>query len=163
MAYVKMSQRINPTLFDKDEIIRFYSSVNFNEFKALEEERNQEIEKIAFHNRNTFLLKTNKLLPLMAIVAEKLRISKGLDNKGKLFVFTNDDEKLAYFINVIDPSLDILKIYETSNNTTELINEIKNKYSYFDKTLLKLEVYYNNRFNKLTEDDIWEEIEKKNR
>lgn len=69
-----------------------------------------------------------------------------IQNQKELIGLKTPEEQLAFFILVVDPNLDILKIYEEESMTPPTKERILEEFGYYSKALINFEKLYHSRF-----------------
>jgi len=135
--------------FRKNSIIKFYHIININDFSSITEERQSELDEIVNTWKEHFISNSVGILTLMTYTSERLTTS------SKKFGL-NTKEELAYFyINIVDPVLLFLEIYESASKSDEIKNNCIKNFYFYDKFLIQLEKKYNDYFKKYNPEDLW--------
>lgn len=69
-----------------------------------------------------------------------------VQNQKELIGLKSPEEQLVFFILVVDPSLDMLKIYEEESMTEPTKERILEQFGYYSKSLINFEKLYHSRF-----------------
>ena len=85
----------------------------------------------------------------MTFAAERLTISY------KTYGLLTKSEAAYFYINIIDPNLLFLEIYEAANMVQERRNFSFLNFGIYDQYLMYLEKMYNNYFLDYNPDDLW--------
>lgn len=134
---------------DLKTILKFYRIINFHGFDEITDERREELDEIVLKNKRFFISQATCRQALMTFLASKMITS------SKNYGLKNGAEQAYFFINVLDPELQVLAVYEAANTQEEIKDlNLKNFYIY-DKFLIALEKSYNVRFQKYQEDELW--------
>ena len=139
--------------FNVEQLKQFYCNRKFRNFYLIKPERKTELDMIAALLRDDFLQKCENNGNFLNIVTAKLTTS------ARLFGLNNDDEILYVYVLIVDPNLEYLKIYESSNKVHELKKRTIKFLGIFDPNLLGLEKIFNKRFHVVSEEDYWQEID----
>lgn len=144
-------------------ILKFYKSLEFTRFIKLHSKRLLEIDELVEKERVYFTLDTTNIASLATSTAKKLQ------NNFNSFNLFNGDEAAYFFIKMVDPNFLFLEAYESVMNNNELIKTCELNFGFFDRYLILLEKYYNEKFKIFTPEDLWAKesllrirIEKKN-
>lgn len=78
-------------------------------------------------------------------------------NQKKLIGLNSLAEQLAFFILVVDPNLDMLKIYEEESMIPKMEKRIIEEFGFYHPSLLSLEEKYHSRFCPNKKISIWSE------
>ena len=135
--------------FRKDVILKFYQYLGKIDFTTITNDRRKEIDLIvAKHN---YYFKTNSIgfLTLMTFVAERLTTSY------KTYGLLDKNEAAYFYINIIDPNLLFLEVYEAANMKQEQKDFSFLNFGIYDKYLMFLEKTYNDYFLDYNPNDLW--------
>lgn len=135
--------------FRKDVILKFYQYIKMPNFESIDEQRRIELNTIINKYHYFFHNQTYGLLTLMTMVSEKLLTS--YRNYGLL----SKDELAYFYINMIDPTLQFLEVYESANKVPEIKEFCFKNFGICDKYLIELEKRYNLHFKDYTSEDLW--------
>jgi len=135
--------------FRKDVILRFYHYLGKVDFTSITSDRRKELDKIVAKHTYYFQTQSAGFLTLMTFVAERLTISY------KTYGLLTKSEAAYFYINIIDPNLLFLEIYEAANMVQERRNYSFLNFGIYDQHLMYLEKMYNNYFLDYNPDDLW--------
>jgi len=134
--------------FNKENLIKFYQTLNFTNFQTINEERKIELDKIALKHRYYFHDQTVSFKSRFNFLCQKLVAS------APRFDLNNGDEKVYFLINILDHDLDVLKLYENSNTVLELQKNMIMYFGIYDRNLIALERKYNEYFKVYEPEDL---------
>lgn len=142
--------------FRKDVILKFYQYLGKIDFTTITPERRNELNKIVAKYNYYFHKNSIGFLTLMTFVAERLTTSY------KTYGLLDKNEAAYFYINIIDPNLLFLEVYESANMIQEQKDYSFLNFGIYDKYLMYLEKVYNNYFLDYDPDDLWsrEQIKK---
>lgn len=120
-------------LFNKDTIVRFYKLMNFTTFNELSEERRAEIDAYVNKWRFFFNNRCLGLRALMTFTAEKMISSNGYYGPK------TSQEKMYFYIKMVDPQLYFLEAHESANTMEEERNLCLLNFRIYDPYLIKYE------------------------
>ena len=146
---------------NKPTIIKYFTilknmPIDFSEL-ANDAEALENINKYIELKKNYFYNEAIGKKTLLTLLCEKLITSP------KCYGINNYNESAYFFINIYDPKLKLLKIYESVCNTEDLKYNVARYFSFYDEEVIKsiivLEKLYNKTFqiynlNELLLDDI---------
>lgn len=134
---------------NKGSISKFYKTLKFTGFKKISQERKDELDIIVSKYEYYFKNMTDTKLALMSLLADRLITS------SKTYGLLNGDEQAYFFVKMIDPELNHLALYEASNKIEDIKNNAIKDFNFYDKNLIILEKYLNERFHEYDVDDLW--------
>lgn len=144
------------TIYNKTAIAKFYHMVENANFDLLSDETISLLDYCINKWHYAFYHNTAGLLTRMTLTAEKMTTSNGYLGPKSI------EEKLYFYIRMVDPDFLFLEAYEACNKTEELVNCCKLNFHIYDPYLIKFERELYKRLN--LKDDLWSlERIKKNR
>ncbi len=121
----------------------FFKDNPTRKFRAIEDERKTEIEKMAtlWSLNHSSLSLEDKFYEIIKEI--KKDQSRGFQRKYNLL---KGDEKFIFFLSAFDPALVMLRISLDSSDKSEYFTRIKEEFGFFpDQRVLTLEKFYNKR------------------
>ncbi|MBE6148855.1 MAG: hypothetical protein E7167_05165 [Firmicutes bacterium] len=133
---------------NKNTIMRFYRLMQSSNFANLDETKMQALDEAVNHWRTFFNNKSCGLLSLMTFTAEKMITSNGR------YTAVTPEEKVYFYIKMIDPELYFLEAYESGNTMDEIKELCFLNFRLYDPYLIH---YEKKLCNVLTDapDDMW--------
>ena len=135
--------------FNRQAIIKFYTSIGFTNFNNLEEERIVAIDDIALRSSFFMAYDTITLGSLMTRCAEKLTTS------SRNFGLLNGDEAIYFYIKIVDPDFLFLEAYESANKKEEIKPLCLQNFKIYDPTLIYFEKIFQRKFKLESLKDLW--------
>lgn len=135
--------------FKLDRILRFYKYLGKINFKSIDLNRKEELDRLVKKYYTLFHSQTIGLGTLMTMTAEKLTTSY------KCYGLLNKEEAAYFYINIVDPNLLFLEAYESANRTFEVKQLCLDNFEIYDKYLILLEKEFNKYFMIYDKDELW--------
>ena len=110
-------------------------SLLVSSFESISEERYQELKR-----------KADIWLSQVPSKYKTKIATYSIQNQKELIGLTTPEEQLVFFILVVDPNLDILKIYEEESMTETIKERILEQFGYYSNALINFEKLYHSRF-----------------
>ena len=139
----------NDVPFNQKTIIKFYKNLKNINFSLIDEARKQELDYLLKLHEYYFCNNKEGTMIRAYFTSEKLLTSP------KRFGLTNSAEIVYFYINIVDPKLRFLEIYECANTSDELKHNCLSEFQYYDKYLIVLERYYNMHFQIFGPNELW--------
>lgn len=130
-------------------IKRFYKSLRFTRFLRLVEERRELLDALVEKNRFYFKMDTTTFASFVTSTAIKLY------QESQIYGFLNDDEKVYFYVKMVDPDFKYLEIYEAFYNVATQRDAAHLNFGYYDNVIIYFERLLNKRFRMFQEDELW--------
>lgn len=154
MEYYEASKRY--VVYKPETIRKFYKkqALDFSHFDELSPDRVNEINDLVDKWRHYFETEIDGFGPRMTFAVEKL--TTGAEKKFHLF---GSDEKLYFFVKMVDPDFLFLEAYESSNTEKQFIAYCKRNFPGLARDLCRetmaLEREANYRYQFYKDEDLW--------
>ena len=146
--YKPMGIRSTEYIHNPNSIKYFYHSIKYSHFLNLTPDRVAELDSIVDKWRHFFESDVTGYGKRMTFVAERLTTS------AKKFELTTDDEKLYFYVKMIDPNFLFLEAFECANTREEFIALCKKNFYIIDSVIARLEKEINARFRLIENSDL---------
>ena len=145
---ISTRSELNKT-YNRSTVKRFYTLIRYHHFATITQERMKKLDEIIEKWRYFFEQNADGYRSKMTFVAEKLITS------SKQFGLLNDDEKLYFYVKMVDPNFYFLEAYESANTHREFIELCMLNFHFVDSILTFIEREINDRFRIFNDDELW--------
>lgn len=135
--------------YSSTAIKRFYKSLKFTRFLRLRDDRREILDTLVEENKFYFKMDTTTFASFVTSTAKKLY------SEPELYGLLNDDEKVYFYIKMIDPEFKYLEIYESFYNIATQRDAAHLNFGYYDNVIIYFERLLNMKFQMFTEDELW--------
>ena len=135
--------------FNKKTLYKFYGMIKNLNFYDICEERRNELNLIVKYHHKYYSSQTCGPLTMTFFTADKLIYS------AKHYGLHNAAELAYFYINMVDPELKFLEIYECANMQQDVKPMCLANFHYYDAYMIHLERLYNERFEDYTPEELW--------
>ena len=104
----------------------------------------------------------NECFDYILKIQKYVRVLEKIITSSKKLGANNSTEKLLLFMFIVDPNLEVIKIYEEENNLKNIKPRIQKQFGVYDHNLIKIERWYiKNVLDKESKKQIEDEIERR--
>lgn len=135
--------------YKKETLVKFYNMIKSCDFSSIDVERRKELDHIIQYHIYYYRSRTYGTLSMSFFTADKLIAS------SRSYGLINPAEMAYFYINMVDPDLKFLEIYELANMKEDIKPMCFANFHYYDSFIIQLEKEYNDYFNVFEPEALW--------